>query len=310
METGDPQRLEIRPYRDRTDLRALLAFASRLTAARFPFIAGWHPGNFAWDMIGRYDGPQDNLMWVEDGEVRAFVGFDGNDAWVEAEPRREALFAEAVRTAEHVARSRQHSELRVRAEMKDRARIAVLETGGFEQSAPEGVAFLRDLSKPFEPEGPPEGFGVRDCIGIDTASRAQAHRDAWDHLGHIGLPEARSSITDERYASLVDAGGYDPALDIVVVAPDGTLAAKCICWADAQSRVGIFEPVGTALPWRGRRLARAAIHEGLRRLQLRGMRWGHVGTAHFNSSAIAAYRASGFDLVDTSAWWSKRLTPA
>ena len=308
MGTGDPDGLQVRPYRDRGDLPALLAFASRLTAARFPFGSGWHPGNFVWDMKGRYDAPQDNLMWFAGGEILAVVAFDGLDAWIEAEPRYGGLIVEALRVAEGVARARGGAQLRVRAQLNDGSRIALFEAAGFEPAGAEGVLFLRDLSAPFEPEGPPDGFRVRDCVGLDPEARAKAHRDAWNHLGHIGLPEARSTLTGEDYASLTASPVYDPTLDIVVIAPDGSLAANCICWSDVTSGVGVFEPVGTSLDWRGRRLARAAIHEGLRRLRARGARWGQVGTAHFNTSAIAAYRASGFDLVDRSAWWSKQLT--
>ncbi|HEX4741532.1 MAG TPA: GNAT family N-acetyltransferase [Caulobacteraceae bacterium] len=310
MGTGDPDGLQVRPYRDRGDLQPLLAFASRLTAARFPFGSGWHPGNFAWDMKGRYDAPQDNLMWIAGGEILAVVAFDGLDTWIEAEPRRDGLIVEALQAAERIARARGHPELRVRAQLKDADRIAALEAEGFEPAGAEGVLFLRDLSASFEPEGPPDGFRVGDCVGLDPDARARAHRDAWNHLGHIGLPEARSTLTGEIYARLTASPAYDPTLDIVVIAPDGSFAANCICWWDATSGVGVFEPVGTSLDWRGRRLARAAIHEGLRRLRARGAQWGQVGTAHFNASAIAAYRACGFDLADSSAWWSKQLTQA
>jgi hypothetical protein len=310
MQTDERKAFEIRPYTDRTDLPALLAFASRLTAARFPFASGWHPGNFAWDMMARYDARQDNLMWIVDGEIVAVVAFDGLDAWVEVLPRHEALVVEVLQAAEANARLRGNDEIRVRAQTKDTARIAAFEAQGLEPARPEGVVFLRDLSAPLELESPPKGFRVTDCVGVAPEMRAQAHRDAWNHLGHIGLPEARSSVTGEAYASLTASPAYDPTLDIVVVAPDGSIVANCICWSDTQSGVGIFEPVGTSLAWRGRRLARSAIHEGLRRLRARGMQWGHVGTAHFNTSAIAAYRASGFALVDSSAWWSKKLTPA
>jgi ribosomal protein S18 acetylase RimI-like enzyme len=59
----------------------------------------------------------------------------------------------------------------------------------------------------------------------------------------------------------------------------------------------------------GKRLARVMMIEAVRRLQARGLREARVGTAHFNASAIAAYLAAGFTLVDRSFLWTKTNTP-
>jgi len=166
--------------------------------------------------------------------------------------------------------------------------------------------FRADLSKPL-PELPlPDGFRVRDSAGVDPALRAAAHRSAWDDLAHIGLPDARSTFSEEVYLSLKDAPGYDPALDVLVEDSAGTFVANCICWADAQSRIGLFEPVGTHAQFRQRGLARFAMLEGLRRLKARGMAWAGVGTAHFNAPAIATY-TSLFQPLDKTRWWTKDL---
>ena len=41
-----------RPYRGAQDLPALIDFASRLTAGRFPGLTRWNPGDLAWQLAG------------------------------------------------------------------------------------------------------------------------------------------------------------------------------------------------------------------------------------------------------------------
>jgi GNAT superfamily N-acetyltransferase len=50
---------------------------------------------------------------------------------------------------------------------------------------------------------------------------------------------------------------YRADVDIVAVAPDGTLAAYTMGWYDERNRSGEFEPVGTLARYRRMGLARA-----------------------------------------------------
>src|SRR5262249_33836487 len=101
---------------------------------------------------------------------------------------------------------------------------------------------------------------------------------------------------------------YDPELDIVLETTDGTFVSYCICWADAATRVGSFEPVGTRPDWRGRRVGREVIHEGLRRLRDKGMQRARVRTAGFNAQAQALYDSCGFVRVGTIRSYVKDLS--
>jgi len=56
-------------------------------------------------------------------------------------------------------------------------------------------------------------------------------------------------------------------LDLVAVAPDGTLAAYVGMPYDASNRLGSFEPVCTHPDHRRRRLACVLMLEGIRRLR-------------------------------------------
>jgi hypothetical protein len=295
-------------YRGRQDLAALLAFASRVQSARRPFASGWHPGDFVWSLQGRYDEPQDYRFWLRDGEVEAFAGLDGSMLWLEALPGAEDRLPDLVLWAEAAlaARGELGATLSIRACDEDAHRVRILETLGYGLAEREGVRFNLDLTEAIPEPPSPDGFRARDCVGVDPAARAKVHRDAWDDLAHLGLPDARSSFSTQRYLSVRGAPGYDPALDIVVEDIAGALVANCVCWADRGSGVGVFEPVGVIPEVRGRRVARVAIHEGLLRLKAAGLREAHVGTAHFNTSAIGAYLACGFILVGRSSLWRNR----
>jgi len=289
------------------DVPALLDFAARSFAERFPLNSNWHPGDIVWELQGAYDQRQAIRIWDGPEGVVAVAWFVGQALlWLETTPAHEDLVPELVGWAEAALRNQPEAPgLSIRAYGEDARRIAALERLGYRRSGPEGVCFRMGLRAPRARFDPPPGYRVIDSTGVDPERRAAAHRDAWNDLSHIGLPAARSSFSAERYLSLRAAPVYDPALDMLMRAPDGALVSNCICWADAVSGIGVFEPVGTSPAYRGRGLARATIAEGLRRLEARGHAWARVGTAHFNAPAIAAYRSCGFEMYDRTWWWTK-----
>jgi ribosomal protein S18 acetylase RimI-like enzyme len=300
-----------RQYMGVSDLAALLQFASRSLAERYPLEATWHPGDIAWQLMGKYGEQRPIWSWERDGAVEAVAWFDGpGQLCLEATPAGEPWIPDIVAWAESsLLRERNAEEmtpLSVRAFQTDRVRIAALTRLGFQRSGPDHVHFELDLTLDPPDVDLPPGFAVRDCLDIDPEQRAACHRDAWNALDHIGIENALSTFSTAKYETLRASPAYRPDLDLVGVAPDGTLVASCICWSDAPSGVGTFEPMGTHPDFRGRRLARALLSEGLRRMRALGCRRGRIATAHFNTSAITAY-SSLFRQVDQSEWWSKKL---
>jgi ribosomal protein S18 acetylase RimI-like enzyme len=291
---------DMRNYSGRADLLLLQHFASAALALRFPLDATWHPGDFSWQLMPDYDRGHRVRLWLNEGAVQAVAMFEApGRLLLEILPACVALLPGIIAHAERSTLRAGQPALFVR--------IAALTRLGYAKVENEGAIFRVDLSQPLPARDLPPGFRIRDCVGIDPARRARAHRDAWNDLSEIGLPDARSSFTTEVYDGLRKAPDYDPALDILIEAANGELVANLICWSDDKSRIGSLEPVGTHARYRKRGLARAAILEGLRRLRKRGMKYGRVSTAHFNRPAIAAYASSGFTLVDRASWWSKTL---
>ena len=298
-----------RRYEGLADLPPLLAFASACTAARSPLSASWHPGDIVWALHASPDQPQPNRFWLGAQGVEAHAWlYDDGEVWLETLPQAGHLVPEAVSWAEAEWCARDanaaSAPLKIRAYASDARRIAALEALGYRRAEQAGVHLRMSLEGELPQARAPSGVTVRDSVGVDPALRALAHRAAWDHLEHLGI-DAQSRFSTEAYLSLTALPVYDPSLDMLAVAPDGGFIASCIAWADGESGVGVFEPVGVAAPWRGQRLARLVMLEAIRRLQARGLREARVGTAAFNHPAIAAYLACGFQPADESWWWTK-----
>ena len=293
-----------RDYSGPEDLEAFLKFASATQTSKFPGSAAWHPGDIIWSLRGETEDIGGLHFWGTE-DLEAVAWFDGpGDLWIEAHPTALNWIPVIVRWAEDAA-ARSASRLRVRLFTTDLARIEILEALGYRKGEPDMVLMRQDLSLSIPTPHLPIGMKIRDSLGIDPDLRAGCHRNAWDHLAHIGLERARSTFSAQDYLRLRESPGYDPTLDLLVETLDGQLVANCICWSDAPSRIGTFEPVGTHVNFRHKGLARALTLEGLSRLKAAGMSWARIGTAHFNAPAIATYLSSGFSITDHSFWWSR-----
>lgn len=150
------------------------------------------------------------------------------------------------------------------------------------------VSFERSLEGPLPEPTLPEGYSF-----LETMKPEWADRRADLHVHYF----TDSNMTPAQFVTLMDSPDYDPALDVIVVAPDGTFAASAIVWVDPQTGLGSFEPVGTRTALQRRGLGRAVMHEGLRRMQARGMKTALVKTGAEQLENIAFYTNCGFTLV-------------
>ena len=170
------------------------------------------------------------------------------------------------------------------ARAEDAARIALLEADGFRPARWTSRRYERPLAEPPPAPDLPAGFAVRPLAGTKEAPAAAAtHRAAF----------GSEHMTAERREGILSAPGYDPALDLVAVAPDGRLAAVALAWLGPTAggrREGQFEPVGTAPEFRRRGLARALLLEGMRRLRAAGATHALVETEDVREAANGLYR--------------------
>jgi ribosomal protein S18 acetylase RimI-like enzyme len=107
----------------------------------------------------------------------------------------------------------------------------------------------------------------------------------------------------EWYLNIQRAPLYRRDLDLVVTSPGGELCSFCTVWFDDVTRVGSFEPVGTAPEYQRLGLGKAVMYEGLHRLQRMGAEMAFVGSG--SEGAYAFYTSIGFDRLDISEMWTK-----
>jgi ribosomal protein S18 acetylase RimI-like enzyme len=150
----------------------------------------------------------------------------------------------------------------------------------------------------------PDGFRLRAVRGREEAEAlAVLHRAAFDS----------DYLTTEKRLAWMDAPHYDPALDLVVVAPDGSLAASCFGLIDTAENErtgreeGALDPVAVHPKFQKRGLARACLLHGMQLLKKRGMEFAVLGTGGENVALQRAAGAAGFRIDSIRVWYAKAV---
>lgn len=132
------------------------------------------------------------------------------------------------------------------------------------------------------------GFHIRPLNG---ANEVEAYVDL-----HRAVFESKNMTIEWRNRTL-QRPEYSPELDLVAVAPNGQLAAFCICWLAKNPNgecSGQIEPLGVHTEWRRLGLGQAILSEGVRRLQSKGASQIFVQTDNYRDAAFKLYGSSGF----------------
>lgn len=177
--------------------------------------------------------------------------------------------------------------------LDDPIRITFLEQHGFRQGGEfSEVNMICNLDHDIPAGTVPIGYVIRSVAEQgELANRAEAQRDVW-------RPWTVGNLKDEDYAIMMQLPGYDRELDIVAVAPDGTIAAYVNGWNDDLNKIGDFGPLGTRPAYRRLGLMNAVLLECQRRMQARGMNRVSVSTGVSNISAQKLYEGVGFKIVN------------
>lgn len=234
----------------------------------------------AWTFVDRYN----NLHWELDDEYEDVLGAE-IIAWGEACIRK-TLAPDRSATLE--ANSKEgYSE-----------RISFLKRHGFIQTPDATIHMMRPLSEPIaEPELPP-GFVIRPIAG-----RPEAEAVAAMHRAAFGT----EYMTTEDRLVIMNTSEYDPSLDLLVIAPDGMIAANCICSVNEQEKRGFTDPVSTHPQFQRMGLSRALLLTGLRLLKERGMLSAHLGTSGDNIAMQKTAGSVGFTVEYRTLWFSKEV---
>jgi ribosomal protein S18 acetylase RimI-like enzyme len=177
---------------------------------------------------------------------------------------------------------------------RDSRSAEVLQAAGYARDDDDMYSLERSLSEEIPAPELAEGFRVRHPEPHELAERVDLHREVWHP----------SRFTLESYLNIRSAPVYRPDLDLVTVTPEGRFASYCIVWYDPLNRVGEFEPLGTRKAWERRRLGKAVLEEGFRRLQKLGAK---KAVVYCYADNLAFYRSAGFEEVNQWLGYAKPL---
>jgi GNAT superfamily N-acetyltransferase len=152
------------------------------------------------------------------------------------------------------------------------------------------IQMLHLLSEPLPEPTLPCGFTLRPIAGErEVNNYVELHRAAF---------ESTSMTYDWRLRTL-RMPQYEPDLDIVAVAPDGTLAGFCVGWLNSERHVGQVEPLGVHARFQHIGLGRALLLESLRCFKVHGADGVLVETENDRNVARNAYESIGFQSIRT-----------
>jgi mycothiol synthase len=296
-------KISVRPYAGGADAEAVLDLLRTCRAAEsarnWPDVAELRVSLLS---SPAFDPERDARVWQgEDRRVRGFgmvwrpwnylvffVHPEVSEGGIEPE-----ILAWGIERAGEISRERgERIELRVRPREDDAGLIALVERHGFRREDWFSLRYLRALAEPVPEPTLPAGFTIRRIAGEEEVEAYVAlHREAFG---------TTHKTVEGRLAFMRDSA-YLPDLDLVAVAPDGTLAAFVVGGIEEEEgprgrRYGFTDPIGTRPAFRRLGLARALVLEGCRRLRARGVQTVEVGTGHANLATQALMASAGFVL--------------
>lgn len=187
----------------------------------------------------------------------------------------------------------------------DLSRLAFLERSGFEYQVESSILMSRSLDQPIPDPQLPPGFIIRPMGG-------EAEIDAYVALHRAAF--GTEIMTVEYRRTIISAPDYIPELDLVAVAPDGDLAAFCVCqiFPDDSPRAGGLkegwtDPLGTHPAYQRLGLATALLLTGMRLLKARGMDTAILGTSSSNLAMQHTARSVGYQDASNTLWYSKSV---
>lgn len=278
----------------------------RLSQSIWPL--GWHPGGLSW-WLGRAELPPAEIAVVRaGGQVSGWSAFShGDELTVDADPEQPEVARELVGWIVDRAGS---MDLTILVPAAHDALRAAVEEAGFapDPGAPWAGLWL-DASA--ARAASPSGYTVRAVRPGEERERVEVHRSAWLPAALPYPPDRRSDIAPGATSSFTEAACdrlrttwlYDPDLDLVAVAPDGSMAACCVGWFDPVSGVTEVEPLGVDPEHRRRGLAGALCLEVAARTAERGGRevFINTGPSAAYPAPELAYRKAGFRSVTRGA---------
>lgn len=288
---------------DYTKIRSLLSSSNALNGIPSYLT----PGDLDWWRVlnhGNTELQNVHLWFNENEELLAFNWFNLREFNLLIHPHHGELVNEMLAWSEewlaaNMPEDEKPPTVRVWSLLSDKERIAVFKRRGYVMDAEHWLTQrFFDLHQPIGEPVLPAGYAIRCLRGEqEIPARVEAHRDAF----------APSRMSVEKYSQLPGLPSYRFENDLVVTAPDGTLAAFCITWFDDNSGLGVFEPVGCTQAHQRKGLTRALMMAGCQHLKHLGAETAIVDAWSEDIAPNKLYESCGFKEIDRFHPWNKRL---
>ena len=306
-------KIVMRPYQTEDDYWRIRAFLRQVMLLNDVREKSWHVARldyWRWHGIlnmGNGQLEQDLFLWeTGENEIAAVLNREeAGNAYLQVHPhlRTPELEEEMIALAEErLAVQREDKRaVAVWTDAQDTLRLDVLKRRGYTRGKWAEHQWRRDLDAPIPDVPIPPAYTVRALGDVDELpARSWA---SWRGF-HPGEPDEDYEGW-EWYLNIQHCPLYRRDLDLVVVAPGGEIASFCTLWYDDVTRSAYIEPVATVPEHQRLGLARAAIAEGLRRLQRLGAKRAFVGGYEPGANALYASVLSAEH--DRSEQWVKEL---
>ena len=253
-------------------------------------LSSWHPGDILYWMSHHYCGRNlEKHFWLyeQNGNILALAHVpatvQGELALIVEARTRDELEITLLDDCQKLVRGKTRAPLITSVATSDTKRGETLKVLGFKEGGVNGVVvkkLLHDLEEP----SLPKGFNIRSVAGEHEAtSLAELHSMAFG-----------SDYTSNDYLAVMRTPGFNKEHELVMVAPDGRLAAYLIYWLEPVSKAGLFETAACHPEFRGRGLSKALFTEGMKRMAKAGMRLALLSYGAENRPAANLYASLGF----------------
>ncbi len=299
-----------RPYASAVDLQAMIDL---LYLSRPANRLNDYPGEIDLrELLATERQQQHTRLWLTpDGSLAAFALVDAyNNLWFEMAVTDEQLADEIIQwgvedLCASVSAPDEALTLDTNCSDNNPGRIALLKRHGFVEQSMRTLHMIRSLNEPIPAPQLPAGFTVRHIAGEHEADPMTAL-----HQAAFGTDD----FTLEDRLAIMRTSDYDPALDLIVIAPTGEFAGYCTCQISAGEntrigqQIGHTDPVAVHPNYQRRGLARTLLLSGCHLLKQYGMEVAALGTSSENLAMQRAAEAAGFRVQSSKVWFAKTIT--
>jgi len=178
-------------------------------------------------------------------------------------------------------------------------RLEILTRNGFVQQSERSLLFSREVTGSIDEPIFPPGYTWRTVVPDDVVeSLVELHRAAF----------GTEKMTVELRHAIMHAPQYEMDLDLLAVAPDGSLAGFCICSLDEDNRsIGHTDPIGIHPLHKRKELGKALVTAGITLLVSKGVKTIKLGTSSENSAMQQLARSLNFSCYSEKMWFSKNV---